>query len=75
SDATSGNSLQPCSSTFTSSMGLPCSHKIQEYLINNQNLQLTDFHKHWWLQKYQSLLQILSETEEDPLWQRWQEYT
>ncbi|CAG8514237.1 21835_t:CDS:2 [Gigaspora margarita] len=40
------NLLQPCSSTFKSSMGLPCSHKIQELLEDNQCLQLDDFHQH-----------------------------
>ncbi|CAG8647305.1 12485_t:CDS:2 [Cetraspora pellucida] len=57
-DATSENSLQPCTGTFTSSMGLPCSYIIQEHLNNNQYLQLNDFHKHWWLQRHQLFLSI-----------------
>ncbi|CAG8692947.1 9518_t:CDS:1, partial [Ambispora gerdemannii] len=73
SNATSENLLQPCSGTFTLSMGLPCSHTIQMYLTNNQCLQLTDFHQHWWLQRYQLPPQAPTETE-DPLRQRWQEY-
>ncbi|CAG8761904.1 6272_t:CDS:2, partial [Acaulospora morrowiae] len=71
--ATLENPLQPCSGTFTSSMGLPYIHKIQERLINNQYLQLTNFHQHWWLQECQLLPQIPNKTE-DPLQQQWQEY-
>ncbi|CAG8490265.1 9399_t:CDS:2 [Acaulospora morrowiae] len=44
--------------------GLPCTHKIQERLINNQYLQLTDFHQHWWLQECQLLPQIPNKTED-----------
>ncbi|CAG8813354.1 40159_t:CDS:1, partial [Gigaspora margarita] len=49
SSATSENSLWPCSSTFKLSMGLPCSHTIQELLDNDKCLQLDNFHQHWWI--------------------------
>ncbi|CAG8836940.1 39650_t:CDS:2, partial [Gigaspora margarita] len=58
--------------TFKSSMGLPCSHIIQELLKSDQCLQLTDFHQHWWVQQ-QSLQQRLPETD-NSLQQKWEEY-
>ncbi|CAG8749046.1 3312_t:CDS:2, partial [Cetraspora pellucida] len=71
---TTENPLQPCTYIFTSLIGLPCSHKIQEYLTNNQYLQLADFHEHWWLQRHQLLSQIPTVTE-DLLQQHWQKYS
>ncbi|CAG8766511.1 15174_t:CDS:2, partial [Cetraspora pellucida] len=41
--------LLPCTKSFSSTMGLPCAHKIQ-LLENNQGLILLDFHEHWWIQ-------------------------
>ena len=72
SNATPENPLQPCSGTFKSSMGLPCSHIIQELLESDQCLQLDDFYQHWWIQQ-QSPQQRLPETE-DSLQQKWEEY-
>ncbi|CAG8795034.1 32068_t:CDS:2, partial [Gigaspora margarita] len=42
SNATPENLLQPCSGTFKSSMGLPCSHIIQELLENDPLQQKWD---------------------------------
>jgi hypothetical protein len=40
--------LPPCTRTFSSSMGLPCAHQIQQRLRENQVLQLEDVHQHWY---------------------------
>lgn len=39
--------LPPCTKTFTTSVGLPCSHKIQERLYAGECLLLEDVHLHW----------------------------
>ncbi|CAG8842096.1 25674_t:CDS:1, partial [Gigaspora margarita] len=72
-NSTQENPLQPCSGTFTSSMGLPCSHTILKHHTNNQCLQLTDFHQHWHLQDHQSPANS-SSSSENSLQQQWQEY-
>ncbi|CAG8502740.1 2637_t:CDS:2, partial [Scutellospora calospora] len=74
SNATPENPLRPCSGTFKSSMGLPCSHVIQEFLDNNKCLQLDDFHQHWWIQQRQLSQQESSETEVS-LRYKWEEYS
>ncbi|CAG8828341.1 24002_t:CDS:2, partial [Gigaspora margarita] len=48
SNTTPESPLQPCSSTFKLSMGLPCAHIIQRLLKSGQCLQLIDFYQHWW---------------------------
>lgn len=73
-NATPENPLQPCAGIFKSSMGLPCSHVIQELLKNDQCLQLDDFHQHWLLQQPQLPSQKPPETE-DSLQQGWEEYS
>ena len=40
---------EPCTNTFTPSMGIPCSHKIKAKLENAQVLNTNDFDVHWWL--------------------------
>ena len=30
-------------------MGLPCGHTVQSLSRNNSQLQLYDFHQHWWI--------------------------
>ncbi|CAG8815870.1 32032_t:CDS:2 [Gigaspora margarita] len=64
SDATLENLLQPCSGTFKLSMGLSCSHEIRELLNNDKNLQLDNFHQHWWIYQHQLSQQEPSETED-----------
>ncbi|CAG8836098.1 13301_t:CDS:1, partial [Gigaspora margarita] len=66
---TTKNPLQSCSGTFKSSIGLPCSHKIQELLEDNQCLQLDDFYQYWWIQQYQLPQQTPPKTK-DPLQQK-----
>ncbi|CAG8753618.1 21745_t:CDS:2, partial [Gigaspora margarita] len=69
SNATPENPLWPCSGTFRSSMGLPCSHTIRELLDNDKCLQLDDFHQHWWIQQCQ-LPQQEPPITKDSLYQR-----
>jgi MULE transposase domain len=40
--------LPPCTKSFSSSMGLPCAHQIEQRLRENQVLQLEDIHQHWY---------------------------
>ncbi|CAG8799244.1 23178_t:CDS:2 [Gigaspora margarita] len=72
SNAIPKNLLQHCSGTFKSSMGLPCSHIIQELLESDQCLQPDNFYQHWWLQQ-QLPQQRLPETD-DSLQQKWEDY-
>ncbi|CAG8855693.1 18658_t:CDS:2, partial [Gigaspora margarita] len=53
--ATPDSPLKPCTSTFRSTMGLPCSHIIHERLEAKQTLQKADIHEHWWIQGRHSL--------------------
>jgi hypothetical protein len=39
--------VTPCSVTFTSSMGIPCSHAIRSKLAMNETLSVNDFHPQW----------------------------
>ena len=39
--------LSPCTGAFTTSMGLPCSHKIQDRLYSEGSLLIEDVHPHW----------------------------
>ena len=45
---TSPDPLPPCSGSFTLSMGLPCAHRIQKRLRQNEVLTLDDIHAHWY---------------------------
>jgi hypothetical protein len=40
--------LALCTSRFTTSMGLPCAHQIQELLKEDRALTLADIHPHWY---------------------------
>lgn len=40
---------EPCTNTFTPSMGIPCSHRIKAKLENALVLNIDDFDVHWWL--------------------------
>lgn len=42
-----------CTTLFTKSHGLPCSHSIEQKIAQDQPLLLTDFHPHWYLQREQ----------------------
>ena len=37
----------PCSHTFTKSLGIPCSHRIEDILRKSDFLLPSDFHIHW----------------------------
>ncbi|KAE8215912.1 hypothetical protein CF319_g8971 [Tilletia indica] len=41
--------LLPCTSTFTSSMGIPCAHSIETALVSGVPLTMASFQKQWWL--------------------------
>lgn len=41
----------PCSQTFTSSHGLPCSHTLKKLEETKQSLLLEHFHPHWHLKR------------------------
>ncbi|KAI9908799.1 hypothetical protein PsorP6_003280 [Peronosclerospora sorghi] len=46
---TTDNPLSVCSGEFKQSMGLPCAHVIHTRLTAGQQLQIGDFHEHWWI--------------------------
>ncbi|CAG8458404.1 9522_t:CDS:2 [Cetraspora pellucida] len=71
--ATTQDPLPPCTGSFSSTMGLPCAHKIQ-IIENNQGLTLDDFHEHWWIQEHSSIPSIETNIQElQPLLQTLQE--
>lgn len=39
--------LPRCSTTFTSSMGMPCAHTIQDRRQRKEDIHLSDVHLHW----------------------------
>ena len=41
--------LPPCTRVFSSTMGLPCAHTVQDRLRNVTPLQINDFHPQWFL--------------------------
>ncbi|KAE8230018.1 hypothetical protein CF326_g4990 [Tilletia indica] len=41
--------LLPCTTTFTSSMGIPCAHIIAQSLLAGTPLSMAAFNKQWWL--------------------------
>jgi hypothetical protein len=42
---------QPCTGTFTTTMGLPCIHRYNQAKESNTGLTIDDFHQHWyWIQ-------------------------
>ena len=43
-----------CTGSFTQSQGLPCVHKLECLLAQDQTLQLEDFHPHWHLHRKDS---------------------
>ncbi|CAG8534444.1 18807_t:CDS:2 [Gigaspora margarita] len=49
----SDNPLEPCNGIFSTCMGLPCAHIIQQHLLMNQSLDMDDIHHHWWIKGHQ----------------------
>ena len=47
--------LPECTHAMTTTMGLPCQHVIQQRMLNNEPLQVDDFHKQWRLDRYSEL--------------------
>ena len=47
----------PCTRAFTTTWGLPCTYKIKEYKVLGQQLQISDFHPHWYYNRFSSPLQ------------------
>jgi len=47
--ANSEAELIPCTKAFTTTLGLPCAHLVQEKLRANELLQLDNFHPQWYL--------------------------
>ena len=43
--------LPSCTGVFSRSLGLPCAHVLKPLVQQNQHLQLSHFHKHWYLQR------------------------
>src|SRR4051794_37471644 len=42
---------RPCTHQFRTSMGLPCSNKLERVLSERPSLELKDIHQHWWIVK------------------------
>ncbi|KAI1003910.1 hypothetical protein K3495_g4302 [Podosphaera aphanis] len=41
--------IEPCTNTFTQTMGIPCSHQNRQMRLNNTIFTINDFNQHWWL--------------------------
>jgi hypothetical protein len=41
--------IEPCTGTFRSTMGLPCRHEIRDLRRQNRSLLPKHFHVHWWI--------------------------
>ena len=48
---------EPCSKTFSDSLGIPCQHQLDEIMTSNGYLELSDFHVQWHL-KYDGTPQV-----------------
>jgi len=48
-DKEGGDQAKPCSGTFTTSMGIPCAHRMKEILEQRGQLEPDDFHLQWHL--------------------------
>lgn len=47
--------FRPCTGVFTATTGLPCAHKIDEYREHKVSLRPSDFHLHWYWDRYIAL--------------------
>ena len=44
--------LKPCTKTFTTTLGLPCGHKMEERMATGAGvLKIEDIHSHWRFEK------------------------
>lgn len=50
--ANSKGPLEPCTSVFTTTAGLPCAHKIDDIRQLGRSLLPSDFHPHWYYNRY-----------------------
>ena len=41
----------PCTGTFTKVMGIPCAHAIKQKLASKEQVRVSDFRSHWWIQQ------------------------
>ena len=48
-DKEGGDQENPCSGTFTTSMGIPCAHRMKDILEQKGQLEPDDFHLQWHL--------------------------
>ena len=47
--------FEPCTGVFTATTGLPCAHKIDDYRRLQVSLIPSDFHPHWYWDRYIAL--------------------
>ena len=47
--------IEPCTNTFTQTMGIPFSHQIRQMPLNNTIFTINDFSQHWWLNQSEIL--------------------
>ena len=47
--------FEPCTGVFTATTGLPCAHKIDDYRRLQVSLIPSDFHPHWYWDRYSAL--------------------
>jgi hypothetical protein len=52
--------LKECSHVYTRTMGIPCSHKIKEIIMQNKSLTLDDFHPFWDLRRVVNIIRDYS---------------
>ena len=53
--------LQPCTSVFTATTGLPCAHRVDYIREEGLSLLPDDFHPHWYWDRYSGLPEPLLE--------------
>uniref|UniRef100_M4BWY6 Uncharacterized protein n=1 Tax=Hyaloperonospora arabidopsidis (strain Emoy2) TaxID=559515 RepID=M4BWY6_HYAAE len=41
----------PCTYAFTKFMGIPCAHAIKQKSASKEQVRVSDFRSHWWLQQ------------------------
>ncbi len=46
-----GEALEPCTGSFTRSLGLLCVHTIERRNLANETLKLEDVNQHWYFYK------------------------
>jgi hypothetical protein len=53
--------LEPCTGVYTTTFGLPCTHKIEDIRQSGLSLQPQDFHPHWFWDRYSGLTPTILE--------------